>query len=311
MAKNHLADTPAFSTGAVIGGRSVEAASGKTFETLNPANGTVLARIAECGTEDVDRAVASARAAFDDGPWPRMTPGERKAVLQRFATLVEANADELAMMEALEVGKPITDCLGIDLPEAVNTLRWHAEAADKIYDQLAPSGGGVVSMIVREPVGVVGAVLPWNFPLMMAAWKLGPILASGNCVILKPAEQTSLSTIRTGELATEAGIPDGVLNVLPGFGETAGKAIGLHPGVDCIGFTGSTETGRMFLRYAADSNLKRVLLECGGKNPFIVMGDVEDLDTVAEHATKSIFWNMGENCSSNSRLLVDRSIGKP
>ena len=310
MAKNHLADTPAFSTGAVIGGRSVEAASGKTFETLNPANGTVLARIAECGTEDVDRAVASARAAFDDGPWPRMTPGERKAVLQRFATLVEANADELAMMEALEAGKPITDCLGIDLPETVNTLRWHAEAADKIYDQLAPSGGGVVSMIVREPVGVVGAVLPWNFPLMMAAWKLGPILASGNCVILKPAEQTSLSTIRTGELATEAGIPDGVLNVLPGFGETAGKAIGLHPGVDCIGFTGSTETGRMFLRYAADSNLKRVLLECGGKNPFIVMGDVEDLDTVAEHATKSIFWNMGENCSSNSRLLVDRSIGE-
>ena len=308
MTKNQPADTPAFSTGAVIGGRSVEAASGKTFETLNPANGKVLARIAECGEEDVDRAVASARAAFDEGPWPRMTPAERKAVMQRFATLIEANADELAMMEALEAGKPITDCLGIDLPETVTTLRWHAEAADKIYDRLAPSGGGVVSMIVREPVGVVGAVLPWNFPLMMAAWKLGPILASGNSAVLKPAEQTSLSTIRIGELATEAGIPDGVLNVLPGFGETAGKAIGLHPGVDCIGFTGSTETGRLFLRYAADSNLKRVLLECGGKNPFIVMGDVEDLDTVAEHATQSIFWNMGENCSSNSRLLVDRSI---
>jgi len=308
MAKSQPADALTLSTTAVIAGRSVAAASGKTFETLNPANGTVLARVAECAQEDVDRAVAAARAAFDDGPWPRMTPGERKAILLRFATLIEASTDELAMMEALEAGKPITDCLEIDLPETVGTLRWHAEAADKIYDQLAPSGTGVVSMIVREPVGVVGAVLPWNFPAMMAAWKLGPILASGNCAVLKPAEQTSLSTIRIGELACEAGIPDGVVNVVPGFGETAGKAIGLHPGVDCVGFTGSTETGRLFLRYAADSNLKRVLLECGGKNPLIVMGDVEDLDTVAGHATQSIFWNMGENCSSNSRLLVERSI---
>ena len=308
MAKINPADTLTFSTKAVIGGRSVPAASGKTFETLNPANGTALAEVAECAQEDVDRAVLAARSAFDDGPWPRMTPEERKSILLRFATLIEANADELATMESLEAGKPITDCLEIDLPETVKTIRWHAEAADKIYDQLAPTGGGVVSMIIREPIGVVGAILPWNFPLMMAAWKLGPILAAGNCVILKPAEQTSLSTIRIGELAAEAGIPDGVINVVPGFGETAGKAIGLHPGVDCIGFTGSTETGRQFLRYAADSNLKRVLLECGGKNPFVVMGDVEDLDTVADHATNSIFWNMGENCSSNSRLLVDRTI---
>ena len=211
-------------------------------------------------------------------------------------------------MDALEAGKPITDCLEIDLPETVNTIRWHAEAADKIYDQLSPSGPGVVSMIVREPVGVVGAILPWNFPVMMTAWKLGPILASGNTAILKPAEQTSLSTIRIGELATEAGIPDGVVNVVPGFGETAGRAIGLHPGVDCVGFTGSTDTGRLFLKYSAESNLKRVLLECGGKNPLIVMNDVNDLDTVAEHAANSIFWNMGENCSSNSRLIVHRSI---
>ena len=308
MAPTHPTDTPTFSTKAVIGGRSVAAASGKTFETLNPATGTVLARIAECAQEDVDRAVRAAREAFDNGPWPRMAPAERKSIIQRYATLIEANADELALMEALEAGKPISDCHGIDLPETVNTLRWHAEATDKIYDQLAPAGRGVVSMIVREPIGVVGAVLPWNFPLMMAAWKLGPILASGNCALLKPAEQTSLATIRIGELATEAGIPDGVVNILPGFGESAGKAIGLHHGVDCIGFTGSTETGRLFLKYAADSNLKRVLLECGGKNPCIVMGDVEDLDTVAEHATQSVFWNMGENCSSNSRLLVDRSI---
>ena len=210
-------------------------------------------------------------------------------------------------MEALEAGKPITDCMEIDLPETVNTLRWHAEAADKIYDQVSPSQPGVVSMIVREPIGVVGVILPWNFPLMMAAWKLDPILATGCCAVLKPAEQTSLSTIRLAELATEAGIPDGVINVVPGFGEVAGKAIGMHPGVDCVGLTGSTDTGRLFLKYAADSNLKRVLLECGGKNPMVVMEDVEDLDTVADHAVNSIFWNTGENCSSNSRLLVHSS----
>ncbi len=296
------------STRMIIGGRPVEAANSKTFDTINPANGQVLAQISEASEKDVDRAVKAARKAFDEGPWPRMSPAERKVHLQRFATLIEANAEELAMMESLEAGKPITDCMEIDLPETVNTIRWHAEAADKIYDQLSPSGPGVVSMIVREPVGVVGAILPWNFPAMMAAWKLGPILASGNTAILKPAEQTSLSTIRIGELAAEAGLPDGVINVVPGFGEVAGKAIGLHPGIDCVGFTGSTETGRLFLKYAADSNLKRVLLECGGKNPFVVMADVEDLDTVADHATNSVFWNMGENCSSNSRLIVHKSI---
>ena len=302
------ADDLRLSTKAVIGGRSLASESGKTFDTLNPANGRVLATVAECASVDVDKAVKSARAAFDDGPWPRMSPTERKTILQRFATLIEAHCDELALMEALEAGKPISDCLQIDLPESVNTIRWHAEAADKIYDSLAPAGGGVVSMIVREPIGVVGAILPWNFPLMMAAWKLGPALASGNCIILKPAEQTSLSTIRIGELAAEAGVPDGVVSVLPGFGETVGKAIGLHPGVDCIGFTGSTETGRLFLKYSADSNLKRILLECGGKNPLIVMRDAGDLDTVADHVTNSAFWNMGENCSSNSRVLVDSSI---
>jgi len=303
-----LAGSVPLSTGAVIGGRSVAAAGGATFDTLNPATGEVLAGVACCEAPDVDRAVAAARGAFDAGPWPRLAPAERKRILLRFANLIEAHADELAIMEALEGGKPISDALAVDLPETVNTIRWHAEAADKLYDRLSPSGRGVVSMIVREPVGVVGAVLPWNFPAMMAAWKLGPLLAAGNTAVLKPAEQTSLSTIRLAELATEAGVPDGVVNVVPGFGETVGAAIGLHPGIDCVAFTGSTETGRRFLRYSADSNLKRVLLECGGKNPFVVMGDVEDLDTVAEHATNSIFWNMGENCSSNSRLIVHASI---
>ena len=297
-----------FQTKAIIAGRSMDAVSGKTFETLNPANGKILAKIARCEKADADIAVEAARNAFENGPWPKMSPAERKVILQRFATLIEAHTDELAELEAIEAGKPISDCIEIDLPETVGTIRWHAEAADKIYDQLSPSGSGVVSMIVREPIGVVAAILPWNFPLMMAAWKLGPILAEGNTVILKPAEQTSMSTIRLAQLATEAGIPDGVINVVPGFGEEVGKALGEHMGIDCVGFTGSTETGRMFLRYSADSNLKRVLLECGGKNPLVVMPDAADLDVVADHAANSIFWNMGENCSSNSRVLIHSSL---
>ena len=297
-----------FQTKAIIAGRSMDAVSGKTFETLNPANGKVLAKIARCEKADADIAVEAARNAFENGPWPKMSPAERKVILQRFATLIEAHTDELAELEAIEAGKPISDCIEIDLPETVGTIRWHAEAADKIYDQLSPSGSGVVSMIVREPIGVVAAILPWNFPLMMAAWKLGPILAEGNTVILKPAEQTSMSTIRLAQLATEVGIPDGVINVVPGFGEEVGKALGEHMGIDCVGFTGSTEIGRMFLRYSADSNLKRVLLECGGKNPLVVMPDAADLDVVADHAANSIFWNMGENCSSNSRVLIHSSL---
>jgi len=302
-----LAASLQLSSNAVIGGQSVPPASGKTFDTINPATGEVLAAIADCDTIDVDRAVAAARRAFE-GPWSSMRPAERKRLILRFASLVEAHASELATIETLEGGKPITDTSTIDLPETVETLRWHGEAADKVYDQLSPSGPGVVSMIVREPIGVVGAVLPWNFPLMMAAWKLGPILATGNTVVLKPAEQTSITTIRLAELATEAGIPDGVVNVVPGFGERAGAPLGLHPDVDCVTFTGSTETGRRFLRYSADSNLKRVLLECGGKNPFVVMADADNLDSVAEHAATSIYWNGGQNCSSNSRLVVHRSI---
>jgi len=301
-------DTKTFPTQAVIGGRSVDAEGGKTFTTINPATGRPLAEIAECSAADVDKAVASARAAFDEGPWPRMSPAERKAILQRFATAIEANAEELAELEALEAGKPISDALGVDLPETVATIRWHAEAGDKIADRVTRSDPAFLSMVVREPIGVVAAVLPWNFPIMMAAWKLGPALAEGNTMVLKPAEQTSMSTIRLAELAVEVGVPDGVINVVPGFGEVVGKALGEHMDVDCIGFTGSTETGRLFLHYAADSNLKRVLLECGGKNPMVVMPDVEDLDSVADHAVNSIFWNMGENCSSNSRLLVHESL---
>jgi len=292
----------------MIGGRSVESASGTTFATYNPATGEELAQVAEGAQEDMDRAVAAARDAFDNGPWGKMAPADRRNLLKRFALLIEAHADELAVMETLEAGKPIFDTSPIDLPETVTCLMWHAELADKVYDMATPSGPGVVSTIVREPIGVVGAVLPWNYPLMMAAWKIGPALAAGNTMVLKPAEQTSMSTIRIAELATEAGLPDGVINVVPGFGETVGAALGLHPQVDCVGFTGSTEIGRMFLRYSADSNLKRVLLECGGKSPMVVMSDAEDLDKVAASACESIFWNAGQNCSSNSRLILHESV---
>jgi gamma-glutamyl-gamma-aminobutyraldehyde dehydrogenase len=295
----------------LIDGRSVDAASGETFATVNPATGQVLAQVPRGESQDVDRAVRAARKAFNEGPWPKLAPAERKKALLRLADLMESNQEELAVLESLEAGKPVSDCRAIDLPETINLIRWHAEAADKIYDQLSPSGPNVVSMIVREPLGVVGLVLPWNFPLLVAAFKLGPSLACGNTVILKPAEQTSLSTIRLAELALEAGIPEGVVNVVTGFGETAGKAIGMHPDVDCIGFTGSTEVGRLFLTYAAQSNLKRVLLECGGKSPMVVLEDAGDLDAVAEHSAFAAFWNMGENCTANSRLLVHRSLREP
>ena len=233
---------------------------------------------------------------------------ERKETLIRLAKLMGRNRHELAVLESLDAGKPIADCATVDLPEAIHCLLWHAEAIDKLYDQSAPVGEDAMAMIVREPIGVVGCVLPWNFPLLMLAWKIAPALAAGNSVLVKPAEQTSLTALRVAELAMEAGIPRGVLNVLPGFGPEVGEPLGLHSGVDMISFTGSTDTGRRFLRYAADSNLKKVVLECGGKNPAIVLDDAEDLDLVAGHLLNAAFWNMGENCSACSRLIVQRGI---
>lgn len=287
------------------------AGSGAAMPTLNPATGEVIAEIAACNAADVDFAVGKAREAFDQGHWAKLHPSARKDTLIRLAKLMTRNRRELAVMESLESGKPVRDCETIDVPEAINTIKWHAEAADKIYDQMAPGGDDAIAMIVREPVGVVGAVLPWNFPLLMLAWKIGPALATGNSVIVKPAEQTSLTALRVAELAMEAGLPRGVLQVLPGDGPSVGEPLGLHPGVDMIGFTGSTETGRRFLRYAADSNLKRVVLECGGKNPAVVLEDAEHLDLVAEHIVNAAFWNMGENCSAASRLIVHRAVQAP
>ena len=298
-------------TDAFIGGEFVSAASGRTFPTENPATGLALAQIAACDESDVDVAVKAARRAFEGGSWSRLAPVERKETLLRFVELLERDAEELALLDCLEAGKPISDCRGIDIPETLTTFQWFAEVVDKLYDHIAPTGPGAFGLILREPVGVVGAVLPWNFPALLFAWKAAPALAAGNSIVLKPAEQTSLSALRMAELLTEAGVPPGVVNVVPGFGETAGASVGRHEDVDVVSFTGSTEVGRLFLQYSAETNLKRIVLECGGKSPQIVMDDAADLDLVAEEVLSSAYWNMGENCSAGSRLLVHKDIQEP
>lgn len=285
--------------------------TGPAMPTINPATGETLTSIASPGPADIELAVAKAREAFDQGHWSRLHPAERKQVLMELAKLIKRNRRELAVMESLDSGKPIRDCALIDLPETINTIRWHAEAIDKLYDQAGPAGDDALSLIVREPIGVVAAILPWNFPLLMLAWKIGPALAAGCSVIVKPAEQTPLTALRVAELAHIAGVPRGVLQVLPGDGPSVGEPLGRHDRVDMVTFTGSTETGRRFLRYAADSNLKKVVLECGGKNPAIVLEDAENLDHVASHVVNAAFWNTGENCSAASRLIVHKSIKAP
>ena len=284
---------------------------GAMMPTLNPATGEELAKISTASAADVDLAVGKAREAFDQGHWARMHPAARKDVLIKLCKYITRRKRELAVLESLESGKPIRDCETVDIPEAIHCIKWHAEAADKIYDQVGLAGDDAISMIVREPVGVVAAVLPWNFPLLMLAWKIGPALAAGCSVIVKPAEQTSMTALRVAELATMAGVPRGVLQVLPGDGPSVGEPLGRHMDVDMVSFTGSTETGRHFLRYAADSNLKKVVLECGGKNPAVVLSDAEHLDYVAEHVVNAAFWNMGENCSAASRLIVHRDVKAP
>ena len=293
---------------AFVDGAFVDALSGKTFATTNPATGKVLANIAACGPEDVDVAVAAARAAFEDGRWSRLSPNERKHILLRFADLLEQNAHELAVMETLDSGKPIRECQNTDVPEAIHTIRWHAELIDKIYDHTAPVGPNALAFVVREAIGVVALVLPWNFPLLMLAWKIGPSLAAGCSIVVKPAKETTLTALRVAELAHQAGVPAGVFNVLPGGGREVGEPLGRHRDVAMVSFTGSTATGRLFLQYAAESNLKRVVLECGGKNPAVVLDDVRDLDNVARHVVNGAFWNMGENCSASSRLIVHADI---
>jgi gamma-glutamyl-gamma-aminobutyraldehyde dehydrogenase len=303
-----IAAKPTFRTDAFIDGAFHPAQSGARFTTENPATGQPLAEVAAGDAADVDLAVRAARRAFDDGRWSRRPPAERKGVLLQFADLLEANLQELAMLDSLEAGKPITDCRDVDVPDAIKTYRWFAEAIDKVFDAVAPTGPEALGLIVREPIGVVGAVVPWNFPLLMATWKLAPALAAGNSVIVKPARLTSLSAIRMAEIAAEAGLPAGVFNVVPGSGETAGQALGRHMDVDMVTFTGSTEVGRSFLKYSAESNLKEIALECGGKSPQLVLASAPDLDFVAEQVLVAGLLNMGENCSCGSRLIVDRSV---
>lgn len=297
-----------FATNAFIDGGYRPAISGKTFDSVNPATGAVIAKVAACGTEDVDVAVVKAREAFEDGRWSNMHPSARKDVLIRLAKLMTRNARELAVLESIDSGKTIYDCETVDIPEAINCIKWHAEAIDKMYDSAAPASSDHMALIVREPVGVVGLVLPWNFPLLMMAWKIGPALASGCSVVLKPAEETSLTALRVAELAAEAGVPRGVLNVVTGSGPDVGAPIGRHMDIDMLSFTGSTRTGMRFLGYAAESNAKEVVLEMGGKNPCIVMDDAENIDVVAQHIVNGAFWNMGENCSAISRLIVHHDV---
>jgi gamma-glutamyl-gamma-aminobutyraldehyde dehydrogenase len=303
-----IASDLAFPTNAYIDGMYRPGISGKTFTSTNPATGEKLADIAACGAEDVDFAVQKAREAFDDGRWSKLHPSERKDVLIRFCKLLSRNARELAVMESLDSGKTIFDCENVDIPETIHCIKWHAEAIDKIYDQVAPASDNHIAMVVREPIGVVGLVLPWNFPLLMLAWKIGPALAAGCSLVIKPAAETTLTALRVAELAADAGIPRGVFNVLPGSGRDVGEPIGRHMDIDMVSFTGSTVTGKRFLSYSAESNAKEVVLEMGGKNPCIVMEDAENIDMVAQHVVNGAFWNMGENCSASSRLIVHKDV---
>jgi acyl-CoA reductase-like NAD-dependent aldehyde dehydrogenase len=301
---HNIRDTLTPNTQAFIDGQYCDAADGAKLENLNPATGEVIGTFSHCGVADVDRAVAAARRVFNQGTWSRAAPEYRKEILLKLADLVDKNKNELAVLESLDAGKTITDCLHEVGTEAPAFFRWYAELADKTFGKIAPTGDDALALIVKEPAGVAGAILPWNFPFLMAVWKIAPALAAGCSIVVKPAEQTPLSTLKLGELAVEAGIPAGVLNIVPGLGETAGQAIGLHNDVDTVSFTGSTEVGRLFMRYSGDSNLKSVGLEMGGKSPFIVLDDAMINDDLIEHAAMAAFWNGGQNCSANMRQII-------
>jgi aldehyde dehydrogenase (NAD+)/gamma-glutamyl-gamma-aminobutyraldehyde dehydrogenase len=293
---------------AFIDGAYAPAHSGKVFETLNPATSAVLGTVAQGDAADVDRAVAAARRSFRDGAWSRCAPEHRKEVLLKLAQLVRDHTEELAVLESIDSGKTITDCLA-EIGEHVPTFfQWYGELADKSFGKVAPTGEDALALILKEPAGVVGLVLPWNFPLLMAAWKLAPALASGCSTVVKPAEQTPLSALRLAELAMEAGLPAGVLNVVPGFGETAGQAIGRHMDIDIVSFTGSTEVGALFLRYSSESNLKPVGLEMGGKSPLVILDDAVIDDHLVTNAVNAACWNGGQNCSANMRQIVHASL---
>ena len=293
---------------AFINGKRVDALDRVKFECYSPIDNRKLADIASCAIADIDLAVAAARHAFDAGVWSNLNPRERKKTMIRFADLMLENREELALLETLDMGKPITASLNVDVVSAANTIKWYGEAIDKVYDEIAPTAHNTLAMITREPLGVVGAIVPWNYPLLMACWKIAPALAAGNSVVLKPSEKSPLTALRLGDLAVEAGIPAGVFNVVPGFGAEAGTPLAMHMDVDCIAFTGSTAVGKKIMVMAGQSNLKRAWCELGGKSPNIVFADCKDLNRAAESSASSIFYNQGESCNAPSRLLVERSI---
>jgi acyl-CoA reductase-like NAD-dependent aldehyde dehydrogenase len=298
----------ALRTEAFIDGRYLAAADGRTFDCVTPRDGSVLAQIARGDVADVDRAVTAARRAFGAGDWAHADPAQRGQVLIRLSELILEQAERLAQIESRDTGHPISDARNVDVPGAARCFAWYGQAVDKVYGEIAPTAADALALIGREPLGVIGAVVPWNYPLIITAWKLAPALASGNSVVLKPAEQSPLSALALAELAAEAGIPDGVLNVVPGFGEEAGQALGRHDGVDKIAFTGSVPVGRLFQRYAGESNGKQVSLELGGKSPQVVLADAADLQAVAEAIGWGIFYNAGQTCHAGSRVVVQEPV---
>jgi len=303
-----LADNLEPETRCFIDGDFIAAKDGGRFETINPATGDVIAEVARGTSADIDAAVAAARRAFKSGVWSRMAPRKRMSVLYRYAQLITDHVKEFALLDTLDMGKPISEMINGDVPGAARTFQYFAETIDKLDGMVTNTAPTALHYILRQPLGVVGCIVPWNYPLMMAAWKVAPALATGNTVVLKPAEQSPLSALLLAQLFIEAGGPPGVLNVVPGFGEEAGKALALHGDVDKIGFTGSVEIGKLMLVYAGQSNMKRVTTECGGKSPQIVLGDVPDLDTAVQYAVDGIYGNQGEVCNAGSRLLVEKKI---
>ncbi|MEP7297989.1 MAG: aldehyde dehydrogenase [Burkholderiales bacterium] len=293
---------------ALINGERTAALAGETFDCTSPIDGRVLTPVARGRAADVDAAVSAARAAFGDRRWSGQSPAARKKVMQRFAEKILAAREELALLETLDMGKPIQYSLAVDVGAAARCIAWYGEAIDKVYDEIAPTADSALALITREPMGVIGAVVPWNYPMIMAAWKLGPALATGNSVVLKPSEKSPLTALRLAELALDAGLPPGVFNVVPGYGHEAGEALALHMDVDAIGFTGSTRVGRKMLEYAGRSNLKRVYNELGGKSAFVVFDDFADVARAAKTAAGSLFFNQGESCNAPSRVFVHERV---
>ena len=300
--------SPSYDGRAFVDGERVAARAAQCFDCVSPVDGRVISAVARCSEADIDAAVAVARRAFEDQRWRGMAPAARKRVLVRFAELVLAHADELALTETLDMGKPIQYARAVDVNSAANCLRWYGEAVDKVYDEVAPTPRTGLALIQREPVGVVGVIVPWNYPMIMTAWKIAPALAAGNSVVLKPSEKSPLTALRMAELALEAGVPAGVFNVVPGFGPEAGAALALHMDVDCIAFTGSTRVGKQIHVMAGQSNLKRAWTELGGKSPNIVFADCPDLDRAVRAAVEGVFFNQGESCNAPSRLFVQEGI---